>query len=64
MILLLVQLAMSIWGVVILVKGLAEVQGFSAWKGLLNVLIPIVIVFVVFFIIGFLVTFITTLLGR
>lgn len=64
MILLLVQLAMSIWGVVILVKGLAEVQGFSAWKGLLNVLIPIVIVFVVFFIIGFLVTFITALLGR
>jgi len=37
---LLVQAVMSIWSLIILIKGLAEVQGFSAWKGLLNVLIP------------------------
>lgn len=64
MILLLAQFAMSVWAIVILVKELAEVQGFSAWKGLLNVVIPIAIVFVVFFIIGFLVTFIPAMLGH
>ncbi|MCH9625664.1 MAG: hypothetical protein S4CHLAM123_08420 [Chlamydiales bacterium] len=35
-----VQAVISIWSFVILVKGLGEVQGFSAWKGVLNVLIP------------------------
>lgn len=62
-VLMLLQLTMSIWAIVILVKELAEVQGFSAWKGLLNVIIPIVIIFVAFFIIGFLVTLITMALG-
>lgn len=37
---LVVQTIVSIWSFVILVKGLGEVQGFSAWKGVLNVLIP------------------------
>ncbi len=36
----LVLLVVSVWSLVILVKGVAQVQGFSAWKGLLNVLIP------------------------
>lgn len=31
---------LAIWSFVMLIKGIAEVQGFSAWKGLLNVLIP------------------------
>lgn len=35
-----VQAILSIWSFIILVKGLGEVQGFSAWKGILNVLIP------------------------
>ncbi len=35
-----VQAVISIWSFVILVKSLGEVQGFSAWKGVLNVLIP------------------------
>lgn len=30
----------AIWSFIILVKGLGQVQGFSAWKGVLNVLIP------------------------
>lgn len=53
---LVVQTVMSIWSFVILVKGLAEVQGFSAWKGLLNVLIP-------FFMIAILIWVITAFLN-
>lgn len=51
---LVVQTVMSIWSFVILVKGLAEVQGFSAWKGLLNALIP-------FFMIAILIWVITSI---
>lgn len=49
-----VQAAIAIWSFIILVKGLGEVQGFSAWKGVLNVLIP-------FFMIGILIWVITWL---
>ncbi len=35
-----VQSIASIWGFVILLQALGEVQGFSAWKALLNVIIP------------------------
>jgi len=34
----------AIWSFIILIQGLREVQGFSIWKGLLNVIIPIVVV--------------------
>lgn len=37
---LIVQTAIAIWSFILLVKGIGEVQGFSAWKGVLNVLIP------------------------
>jgi hypothetical protein len=37
---LIVQTIIAIWSFIILVKGIGEVQGFSAWKGVLNVLIP------------------------
>jgi hypothetical protein len=36
----LVQAVIAVWGFVIALKALGEVQGFSAWKALLNVLIP------------------------
>ena len=36
----LVQVVIAIWGFIIFLKALGEVQGFSAWKALLNVLIP------------------------
>ncbi len=32
----------AIWSFVILIQGLREVQGFSIWKGLLNVIIPVI----------------------
>ena len=35
-----VQSIASIWGFVIVLQALGEVQGFSAWKALLNVIIP------------------------
>ncbi|MCI0382530.1 MAG: YIP1 family protein [Chlamydiae bacterium] len=44
----LLQTVVAIWSFVILLKGLGEVQGFSIWKSLLNVLIP-------FFMIGILI---------
>ncbi len=34
----------TIWTFIILVQGLREVQGFSIWKGLLNIIIPIIAV--------------------
>jgi len=46
----LVQVIISVWGFVIALKSLGEVQGFSAWKALLNVLIPFFMVMIVFWI--------------
>ena len=40
----LVQLVVAVWAFIILLKTLGEVQGFSAWKALLNVVIPFFIV--------------------
>lgn len=40
----LLQSIVSIWGFILLLHTLGEVQGFSAWKALLNVIIPFVIV--------------------
>ena len=41
----LVQTIVSIWGFVILLLGLSQVQKFSIWKAVLNVVIPTAIVF-------------------
>jgi Yip1-like protein len=46
MVLFLVQLIVSIWSIVILCKALGEVQKFSSWKGLLNIIIPFILVLV------------------
>lgn len=43
-----VQLAsvvLGVWGIIIFLKALGQVQGFSAWMALLNVLISIIFVF-------------------
>jgi len=48
----LVQSIVSIWGFIILLKTLGEVQGFSAWKALLNVAIPFVIVVALAWVLG------------
>ncbi len=47
----LVEMVVSVWGFIILLNTLAEVQGFSVWRALLNVLIPFVgIVAIIWFI--------------
>ena len=51
----LIQLVISIWSLVIFLHALGEVQGFSAWKALLNVIIPFVIVVAGIWIVGSLV---------
>lgn len=43
-----VQLVMAIWAIVILVKGLAQVHGFSSWKGLLNVVLAVLFFIAIF----------------
>ncbi len=43
----LVQFAVSIWSLVILITTLSEVQGFSGWKALLNLLIPIAMISII-----------------
>jgi len=42
----LIQLAATVWSIVILLNALGEVQGFSAWKALLNVILPLIIIFI------------------
>lgn len=39
-----IELALGVWGIVTLLKCLGEVQGFSAWRALLNVLLPFLII--------------------
>jgi hypothetical protein len=51
----LVQTIIAIWSFIILLKALGEVQGFSAWKALLNVLIPFVIVGAIIWFVGWLI---------
>ncbi|MES2344698.1 MAG: Yip1 family protein [Chlamydiota bacterium] len=48
----LVQAVASVWGFVILVKSIGEVQGFSAWKGLLNVVIVFILVAIIVWILA------------
>lgn len=50
----LVQFVLAIWSFVLLVQSLAEVQGFSAWKALLNVIISFGIVIAFFWLVGLL----------
>ena len=41
-IVMLIEMVISVWGFLILLNTLAEVQGFSVWRALLNVVIPFV----------------------
>ncbi len=41
----LLQTLFSVWTFILLLKTLGEVNGFSAWKALLNVCIPLVMLF-------------------
>jgi hypothetical protein len=53
-----IQVIIAIWAFIMLLKSLGEVQGFSAWKALLNVLIPIVVIFIGVSILGWLLSMI------
>jgi hypothetical protein len=55
----LVQLVIAVWAFVIMLKALGEVQGFSAWKALLNILIPIFVIFIGVSILAWLFTLMT-----
>lgn len=48
----LIQSVISVWGFIILLHTLGEVQGFSAWKALLNVIIPVVIIVGIWLLVG------------
>lgn len=41
-----VQVVVAVWAFIITLKALGEVQGFSAWKALLNILIPSFVIFI------------------
>ena len=47
----LIESIMSIWSFIIMLHTLGEVQGFSAWRALLNVIIPFVLVMIAVWII-------------
>lgn len=49
-----IESVVAIWSFVILVKTIGEVQGFSAWKGVLNVLIPFFMVGIAIYLISWL----------
>lgn len=53
------QLILIVWSFILAIKGLAEVQGFSAWKALLNMVIPFVMFMIAVFVCFFLVYMIT-----
>lgn len=40
-----VQVIAAVWGFILFLKMVGEVQGFSAWRALLNVIIPFVLLF-------------------
>ncbi|MBM3207012.1 MAG: YIP1 family protein [Chlamydiae bacterium] len=48
----LTQTVMSVWSLVLLVQSLAEVQGFSSWKSILNILLSFGILIAFFWLIG------------
>jgi len=45
-------MALAIWSLVLLLHGLGEVQGFSAWRALGNVLLAVVLVLAPLFVLG------------
>ena len=50
----LAQAVVAVWSFVILINGISEVQGFSNWKALLNIIIPFVMVVIVLWVLGWL----------
>lgn len=40
-----VQIVAAVWGFILFLKMVSEVQGFSSWRALLNIIIPFVLLF-------------------
>ena len=49
----LLQAGVFFWALVILINGLAEVQGYSVWMGLLNLILASIVMGLVFYGVGF-----------
>lgn len=56
---LLLQVVVAIWMLVIFLHALGEVQGFSAWMALLNVVLALILWMVVLFVLGWIVSLFT-----
>ena len=56
---LILQLVVAIWMLVIFLHALGEVQGFSAWMALLNVVLALILWMVVFFVLGWVLSLFT-----
>lgn len=54
-----IQLAVSIWTLVILVAGISKVQGFSIWKAILNVLLSILLFIAASWLVMMIITWVT-----
>ncbi|GAA0197863.1 hypothetical protein GCM10009123_01350 [Kangiella japonica] len=48
----LLELTLAIWALVILIKGIAQVQGFSSWVTLGNLVLAFVLIVAVFLVLG------------
>lgn len=44
-----ITFVLSVWAIIILIKGIAEVHRFSSWKGLLTFILPSILLFVIVF---------------
>lgn len=54
------QLILGVWGFVIFLHALGEVQGFSAWMALLNVFLSVLTVSILLFLVGWVVSTLAT----
>jgi len=52
-----ITIVLSIWGIIITVKSIAEAHRFSSWRGLLTIIIPVILVILVFIIIRIFLSF-------
>lgn len=52
----LIESILSIWGFILLLNTLSEVQKFSVWKALLNVVIPVVLVIAAIWVVGWIIS--------
>ncbi len=52
LVLFIIKLLLGLWSIVLMVMGVAHVQGFTIWKAVLNMLLPVTVLALPFFLIG------------